>query len=158
MVSSITSGADFNPATETANGYNFASFDFDMTDDESVWFIQTMPDNWDGGDIALKLYWTADIGAGAATVDWQFGAMFRANTNSIDGGALPALVGLVTGVAPGSLGTGIDTTNFITPEGDLSIDSLGFFLIRRDADILNAGQLAEDAKLIGVEVLYTPIA
>ena len=127
---------------------------FDGITEEGVQFKVAMPDAWDRGTIKAKFFWDGATGATASDgVTWGIAAQARSNDDAIDN----------------AFAASVDTDDALTAVGDLHVtaasaaitvsntpaigDIIWFEVTRVVGDTNDT--MAEDAKLLGVQIQYT---
>jgi hypothetical protein len=128
------------------------TLDFDATASESAQFLKKLP-MWDGNPIAAVAYFTHGATSVNFNVLFSISALALADGEDIAG---------VFGMERDMTGTGGDTLFqyltaecvALTPLGTKTADSLLYFIVKR-INTGVTGNLAIDAKLIGVRIFYT---
>lgn len=150
MIPRTTSGCGVN-SSETSSFVNYDTLDFDAVSGEfaNVWRI--MPTNYDGGAIYGKIHCLTDNGTG--NVVWKLAARSYGDGDQISGSVGTAQSVTLSIPTSGSVRVS-SATPAITIAGTPSASKLTMFEIYRDAPA--AGDtLAVDARLLGLEVLYS---
>jgi hypothetical protein len=75
MLASATNGAEFASRELATNDVMISAFKFDAASSESAQFTWTPPNNWNGGTLRFKLYWTNAAGLTTETVDFDLAAV-----------------------------------------------------------------------------------
>ena len=148
MVAATTNGAASATVEQTTNKNMTKTLDFDQTTSEIAQFSIAFPKSWNEGTVTFTPHWTAASGAG--TVTWALSGVAISNDDPLD---------VAFGTAQSSTDTLIlaydnhvgPTSAAITIAGTpAEADLVNFKIIRDVADTLSA-----DAKLIGIQVLFT---
>ena len=127
--------------------------DFDgSTDEEAVWTF-TMPSNYSGGGVNVKIHWRA-TSATSGNVRWQ--TAFERGTTDIDADSFAAFNS--AGGTPNGT-SGIETVTTVAHANGGEMDSCVAgdecrFKLRRDADgTSGTDDVATDVEVIGVEIV-----
>jgi hypothetical protein len=149
IIPKSTNGAGVNSSETATQKKNYDSLDFDAgSTSEGGDITLALPDNYTGGTITARFYWTADSGSG--TVIWQIQAR-----SLEDGIALDAAGGTSQTVTDTLLTAGAmhisPATSAVTIAGTPAARTPITFSISRNSA---ADTLAVDARLIGVELDY----
>jgi hypothetical protein len=141
------------PATATvelaANKQNFDCLDFDASVIEYAQCKVSLPEQWGGGLVKAKLYWTAASGSGS--VVWAVQAVACSDDDAMDTSWGTAVT--VTDALLATNDCHVATTGAITIGGSPAIADLIYFQVYRDA-INGSDTLAVDARLLGVKLQY----
>ena len=127
------------------------SLAFDKDSDEHAQFTIAMPKMWNEGTITAQFYWT-NAAATSGTVAWGLQGVSLSNDDAIDTAFGTAVVTSDT-----QTGTAKDVhispkSGAITIAGSPAANDLTCFQVYRD---VSADNLAEDALLLGIKLLYT---
>lgn len=154
MTPAITNGCAPLATTElTATTPELYSLDFDASSDEFALFGFAFPKSWNEGTISYRVWWTSTA-ADTDGVAWGFQGVALA-----DGDAINTAYGTIVRVTDDALGTASDI--YITAEsaavtiaGSPAAGEYCYFRIHRDVSDGN-DDMAEDGKLIGIDIFYT---
>lgn len=146
-----TLGCGVDSVETTTNDQNFDQLLFDAGADEFADAIVIVPNNWDNSTITARFYWTASTSSG--DVVWGIQARAFANDDALDTAAGTAQTVTDTLTATNDMCV-TSATSAVTIGGTPAANTPVQFTVYRDA---NAGgdTLAADARLLGVEILYT---
>lgn len=154
MAPATTAGCAALAQLETSsNVINYAVLDFDATSDEHAHFNVAFPKSWNEGTITFQVWWSS-----AATdtdgVAWGLQGVAISDNEAIDASWGTAVV--VTDDAQSAAGELYVTSesSAVTIAGTPAAGDLCFFRIFRDVSDAN-DDMTEDARLIGVKILYT---
>lgn len=143
----------FAPAftEQVPGGYPYASWDFDASSIEAVYFQISMPSSWNEGTITFVPVWTAASGSGNVVFDLH---AYAIGDNEVLNPSLGALVTSTDTLQnTGRLHRG-PVSSALTIDGTPAANDMVLFRLRRNApdagDTLNA-----DAKLLGIEIFLT---
>jgi hypothetical protein len=154
MAPAITSGCAALAQLETAtNDINYAVLDFDATADEHAHFNIAFPKSWNEGTITYQVWWSSTA-VDTDGVAWGLQAVAVSDNESSDASWGTAIV--VTDDAQSAAGEVYVTSESaaVTIGGTPVANDLVFFRIFRDVSDAN-DDMTEDARLIGVKILYT---
>lgn len=125
------------------------SLDFDKDSDEFAQWMFVMPEGYTGGNVYVKVYWTAASGSG--TVIWVVNMRTFDNDDAMDAafsGYVSPNDALIT-----ANDVHITSSTTLTPDGTPAGGELAIVQISRDAD--NASDtLSVDAKLLGIKIEF----
>ena len=146
-----TLGCGVDSVETTTNDQNFDQLLFDAGADEFADAIVIVPNNWDNGTITARFYWKASTSSG--DVVWGIQARAFANDDALDTAAGTAQTVTDTLTATNDMCV-TSATSAVTIGGTPAANTPVQFTVYRDA---NAGgdTLAADARLLGVEIIYT---
>lgn len=148
-----TSGCAALAKTELGtNDVDIQTLDFDKDSDEYAQFNLIMPGSWNAGTITFIPHWTAASGSG--TVVWALQGRSYANSDALDQAMGTAQTSSDTLITANDLHIG-PASSAITLAGTPAADEYVHFKIYRD---VSADDLGVDAKLIGVEIVYTSVS
>jgi hypothetical protein len=129
---------------------------FDSATEEGVQFKLAFPDSWDLGTIKAKFFWDAATGASASDgVTWGISARAVSNDDAIDA----------------AFAASVDTDDVVIAVGDVHVSAasgavtvsgtpvLGDLILFEVTRVVGDAQddMAEDAKLLGVQLQYTEL-
>lgn len=131
-------------AFTTGTNFTWMSLNFDQTTVETVFFFGVVPQNYAGGTITIRIFWTA---ATTGNVVWFANYLGRVDDEVLDT----------------ALSTGSQVTDGVTAANDIMVASFTVStpaLVAGDWFVLNVGRLANDgsdtlaadAKLLAVEI------
>jgi len=149
LIPKTTSGCGVNSSETTTNDQNYDSADFDAGADELADFMLILPNNWNYGTVTFRPYWTADSGSG--TVCWALKGVAYADDDALDTAGGTAQTSTDTLLAAGDMHVGPDSSA-ITIGGTAAANKPVQFTVYRD---VSEDTLAVDARLLGIEILYT---
>lgn len=146
-----TSGCGVDSVETTTNDQNFDQLLFDAGSDEFADALVILPSNYNNSTITARFYWTASSSSG--DVVWGIQGRAFANDDALDTAAGTAQTVTDTLTATNDMCI-TSATSAVTLGGTPAANTPIQFTIYRDA---NAGgdTLAADARLLGVEILYT---
>lgn len=150
---SPTTTAGCSDATRVEAGTNDIDYwvlDFDSTTEEHAFWVVAMPDNWDGGTLIAKFYWTNAAGLTTETVAWGIAARAYADSDAIDQATGTEVVTSDTWLAQGDVHISGDSTA-ITVAGTPAGGQLVQFIVARKTATDN---MTGDARLIAVKIEY----
>ena len=154
MTPSASSGAE----TETLSFTNVRrdTVVFENDADRSCEFPLVMPEDWDGGKIRVKIYWTATDSTNAETdeqVKWVVGALSSPDAGSLSTAPTAFTEVLATLSQVNSLNRTAASTAF-TPEGTIGAGNLLHFVVKRIVSSAPETPMDASAMLLGVVVQY----
>lgn len=149
LIPKTTSGCGVNSSETTTNDQNYDSADFDAGADELADFMLILPNNWNYGTVTFRPYWTADSGSG--TVCWALKGVAYADDDALDTAGGTAQTSTDTLLAAGDMHVG-PASSAITIGGTAAANKPVQFTVYRD---VSEDTLAVDARLLGIEILYT---
>ncbi len=135
-----------------AHKIDLQTFDFDKDTVEYLEFLGVMPDNWDGGRLTGRFYWTHAAASGAFGVCWGLQGRAYADDDALDQAWGTAQYVTDTGGTAHDLYISPETAT-ITLAGSTGGGRLVIFRVLRKADDA-ADTLAADARLLCVKVEY----
>jgi hypothetical protein len=146
-----TLGCGVDSVETATNDQNFDQLLFDAGTDEFADALVIVPNNWNNGTVTARFYWTASSSSG--DVVWGIQARAFANDDALDTAAGTAQTVTDTLTATNDMCV-TSATSAMTIGGTPAANTPVQFTVYRDA---NAGgdTLAADARLLGVEILYT---
>ena len=146
-----TLGCGVDSVETATNDQNFDQLLFDAGADEFADALIIVPNNWNNGTITARFYWTASTSSG--DVVWGIQARAFANDDALDTAAGTAQTVTDTLTATNDMCV-TSATSAVTIGGTPAANTPVQFTVYRDA---NAGgdTLAADARLLGVEIIYT---
>lgn len=153
MLAATTSGPATAQIEAATNRQNYRVFDFDGASAEYAHFQIALPKSWDGGTITYRVHWST-----AATdmdgVAWVLQAVSLSDTQTIDAawGSIITVVDNAAGAAGLYLLSAESAA--LTVGGTMNDNSLQFFRLSRNPTN-GSDTMAEDARLIGIEIFYT---
>lgn len=152
MVPTTTDGCAPLTQVELASGLpELEVLDFDPSSDEFAQFSLAIPNGWDKGTIFWRAYWTT-ASASLDNVEWRLQGVAIANDDLI-----PQAYGTATTVIDTALGANdlhVASLSAATTIAGVPLnDELVYFKISRNTG--TASNLAADARLIGIKILYT---
>ena len=154
MVPRVTNGASAYSEEYTSNDVMVDYYLFDSVTEEGVQFKLAMPDAWDHGTIKAKFFWDAATGASANDgVTWGIAARAASNDDAIDSAFSSSVDTDDAVIAVGDLHVSAASAA-ITVSGTPAIGDLIFVEVTRVVGDAN-DDMAEDAKLLGVQIQYT---
>jgi hypothetical protein len=149
-----TNGCAAITDVETTSGRpDMQVLDFDATADEHAQFQVSFPKAWNEGTVTFQAYWTTTA-TDTDGVSWALQGVAVSDNDTIDVAYGTAIV-----VDDDALGAAEDLmvsveSGAVTIAGTPAVGDLCFFRIFRDISDAN-DDMAEDARLIGVKVLFT---
>ena len=139
---------------ETTSGKpDMQVLDFDASSEEHAQFQISFPKAWNEGTVTFQAYWTTTA-TDTDGVSWALQGVAVSDNDTID-----ATYGTAIVVDDDALGAAEDLmvtaeSGAVTIAGTPAVGDLCFFRIFRDVSDSN-DDMAEDARLIGVKVLFT---
>ena len=136
----------------TADRPDMQVLDFDGGSEEHAQFQVAFPKSWNAGTVTYRVFWTSTATDTDAVI-WTLEGVSVANAATID-------VAYGTGVAVTDNNISaaedclVSATSSAVTIASAADDALTFFRIWRDADA-GGDTMAEDARLIGVQIFYT---
>jgi hypothetical protein len=152
--STTTPCSDPTKVEAATNDVDYWVLDFDASSDEyAFWGPIPMPENYDGGTITAKFYWTTTA-TDTDGVAWAIQLLSLDDNDAIDTAWGAAVV--TTDDAQGAAGEMLITaaSGAITPGGTASAPEMLCVRVYRDVSDAN-DDMAEDARLIAVKLEYT---
>lgn len=146
-----TTGCGIDSRETTTNRQNFDELLFDAGTDEFAQALVMMPNNYNAGTITARFYWTASTGSGA--VVWGIQGRAYADDDALDSATGTAQTVTDTLLAVDDMHI-TSATSAVTLAGTPAANRPAQFQIYRDADA-GGDTLANDARLLGVEIIYT---
>jgi hypothetical protein len=149
MIPKSTGGCGVNSSESTTNKQNIDSLDFDTAVDEAADFMLLMPNNYNGGTVTGRFYWTADSGTGTV----EFGLKGRAfgDDDALDQAAGTEQAANDTLLAAFDMHVSPLTAAITIAGTPAAGKPIQFTITRKTAN----DNLPVDARLLGVEILYT---
>jgi hypothetical protein len=147
-----TGGCGAAEQRETAShGVNAWTLPFDGASDEAAWWSLALPDDYAGGSLSARVFWTATGGASGDTVAFELEALCLGEGDALDSAPGTACVLTDAWVA--------DEEVHVTAAGSLTIadaaaGELCLARLRRDA---SGGAMAADADVLMVTLEYAPV-
>lgn len=148
-----TTGCGVDSRETSTNRQNFDELLFDAGTDEFAQALVMMPNNYNAGTITARFYWTASTGSGS--VVWGIQGRAYADDDALDSATGTAQTVTDTLLAVDDMHI-TSATSAVTLAGTPAANRPVQFQIYRDADA-GGDTLANDARLLGVEILYTSL-
>jgi len=150
---SSTGCAAITDVATTSGRPDMQVLDFDASSDEHAQFQVSMPKSWNEGTITYQAYWTTTA-SDTDGVAWGLQGVAVSDNDTID-----VAYGTPIVVTDDALGAAEDlmvtaASSAVTLGGSPAVGDLCFFRIYRDVSDAN-DDMAEDARLIGVKMLFT---
>jgi hypothetical protein len=145
-----TAGCGVDSRETTTNDQNFDELLFDTGSDEFADALVVMPSNYNNGTVTARFYWTAASGSGG--VAWGIQGRALANDDALDTAAGTAQLVTDTLIAANDMHV-TSATSAVTLGGTPAANTPIQFTIYRDVSDA-ADDLAVDARLLGVEILF----
>jgi hypothetical protein len=143
--------ADITDVETTAGRPDMQVLDFDTSADEHAQFQILFPKSWNEGTITFRVAWTTTA-TDTGTVAWGLQGVAVGDGDTID-------VAYGTAVVVSDAGQSTAEDLYLTAEssavtiaGSPAVDQLCYFRIFRD---VSADAMEEDARLMGVRILWT---
>lgn len=157
----VLSAAGGNPTTTAGcaavakveagtNDVDYWVLDFDTTTEERAFWVVAMPDNWDGGTLTARFYWTNASGSSTQTVDWGIKARAFADDAAIDQAYGTEITTTDTWLAQGDVHISAESSA-ITVAGSPAGGQLVIFNVGRKTATDN---MTGDARLMMVKIEY----
>lgn len=151
MTARTTNGAASGTTESTTNKVMNKTLDFDTTTQEFAQFTVAFPKGWNEGTVTFIPFWTAASGSGG--VVWGLQGVALSNDDAIDTAFGTAQTSSDTLIAALDVHVGPESSA-ITIAGTPAVGDICYFQINRT--VSDGGDtLGVDAKLIGIQLLYT---
>ena len=151
FIPKTTAGCGVDSRETTTNDQNFDELLFDTGSDEFADALVVMPSNYNNGTVTARFYWTASSGSGG--VAWAIQGRAFANDDALDTAAGTAQLVTDTLIAANDMHI-TSATSAVTLGGTPAANTPIQFTIYRDVSDA-ADTLGVDARLLGVEIIYT---
>lgn len=151
MTSRTTNGAASGTTESTTNKVMNKTLDFDTTTQEFAQFTVAFPKGWNEGTVTFIPFWTAASGSGG--VVWGLQGVALSNDDAIDTAFGTAQTSTDTLIAALDVHVGPESSA-ITIAGTPAVGDICYFQINRTVSD-GSDTLGVDAKLIGIQLLYT---
>jgi len=154
MTPTVTNGCAGLASAETTSGRpDMNVLDFDASSDEHAQFQVAFPKSWNEGTVTFQAFWTTTA-TDTDGVAWGLQGVAVSDNDTIDVAYGSAVV-----VTDDALGAAEDLcvtaeSGAITLAGSPAAGDMSFFRIFRDVSDGN-DDMAEDARLIGIKLLFT---
>ena len=154
MTPTVTNGCAGLTSAETTSGRpDMNVLDFDASSDEHAQFQVAFPKSWNEGTVTFQAFWTTTA-TDTDGVAWGLQGVAVSDNDTIDVAYGSAVV-----VTDDALGAAEDLcvtaeSGAITLAGSPAAGDMSFFRIFRDVSDGN-DDMAEDARLIGIKLLFT---
>lgn len=137
----------------STNKQNFDELLFDAGTEEYAQALVMMPNNYNAGTFTARFYWTAASGSGG--VVWGIQARAFGDDDALDAASGTAQTVADTLLAADDMHV-TDATSAVTAAGTPGANKpMQFQVYRKSVDLSDT--LAVDARLLGVEILYTSV-
>lgn len=142
---------------DDSNDRSIHVIDFSGTSDEYAEAVYRMPDNYDGGKVTYRVMWTVtDTGAsdtGDDVVAWTLAGYAAGDDDAISGawGTAITVEDTITAISDVQV---TSESGDVTIAGSPEAGDLVWFRLSRQASTDTDDVVAEDARVLGVEVLY----
>jgi hypothetical protein len=153
MLRAVTNGASVASIEAATNDQNYSVLDFDATTDEFAHFQIAMPKSWNEGTVTFQAWWTSTA-TDTDGVAWALqGVAFG------DGDPIDTAWGSAVEVVDNAQSTAGDVyvsaeSAAVTIAGTPAAGDICFFRVSRNPDNASDNH-AEDARLIGIKILFT---
>jgi len=153
MLAATTNGPASADIEATTNAQNYTVLDFDASTDEYAHFQIAMPKGWNEGTITFQVFWSTTA-TDTDGVAWGLQGVAVSDGDTVDASWGTAVV--VTDDAQSAAGDVLVTaeSSAVTIAGTPAAGDLCFFRLFRDVSDAN-DDMTEDARLVGVKLLYT---
>jgi hypothetical protein len=153
MFAAATSGAASASLDSGSEDVNYQVFDFDASADEYVHFTIPMPNSWNEGTVTFQVLWSSTA-TDTDGVAWGLQGVAVSDNDAINAAYGTPIV--VTDDAQSAAGELYITSvsSAVTIAGTPAAGDMVFFRLFRDVSDAN-DDMTEDARLLGVRVLYT---
>jgi hypothetical protein len=153
MFAAATSGAASASLDSGSEDVNYQVFDFDASADEYVHFTIPMPKGWDEGTVTYQVLWSSTA-TDTDGVAWGLQGVAVSDNDAINAAYGTPIV--VTDDAQSAAGELYVTavSSAVTIGGSPAAGDMVFFRLFRDVSDAN-DDMTEDARLLGVRILYT---
>lgn len=151
MTARTTNGAASGTTESTTNKVMNKTLDFDTTTQEFAQFTVAFPKGWNEGTVTFIPFWTAASGSGG--VVWGLQGVALSNDDAIDTAFGTAQTSSDTLIAALDVHVGPESSA-ITIAGTPAVGDICYFQINRTVSD-GSDTLGVDAKLIGIQLLYT---
>ena len=152
-----TNGCGVDSRETSTNRTNWDELLFDAGADEFAQAVVVMPSNYNNGTITARFYWTASGATdGSDNVVWGIQGRAFADDDALDQAMGTAQTVQDTVIATNDMHVSA-ATSAVTIAGTPAAQKPILFQIYRDADATGAGgdDYSHDARLLGVEIIYT---
>ena len=151
---SSPAAAATNAWATATDGQTLDAWDFDSDADESVQWTLVLPDAWNASTVKAKVHWKP-VNATSGTVDWNIAG--GSVNDGEEGGDTLGTVVQWTDTATTSTNTWhiSGASGAITVGGTPSAGHAVWFKLSRDANDVTNDTMANDARLLGVQIQYT---
>ena len=147
-----TAGCADNAKVEmTTNDVDFFVLDFDTTTAESAFWSLPMPDNWDGGTMTAKFYWTAASGSGG--VVWGIKGRSFADDEALDQAYGTEVETADTLIAANDMHVSAESTAITLGGTPAGAEGIQFKITRKTAHASDT--LGVDARFLYAKLQYT---
>ncbi len=153
LIKTLSNGAEL--VEEPIGNLSVNSFSFSQATTNFVQFVIPMPKSWDGLEMEARFYWFADS-ADTDSVVWQIQAIAVEDGAVLSAVTFPA-ADAVTDANNGLTVLNISPSKTFTPTGSPENPEMVFFQVFR-IPIVGEDDLAADAKLQAIKILYTTIS
>ncbi len=137
----------------TAGRPDLQVLDFDASADEHAQFQIAMPKSWDEGTITFRVFWTSTA-TDTDGVAWALQGVACADDDTIDVAYGTAVVVTDDNISAAEDMLITDVSAALTIAGSPAAAEMCFFRVFRDVSDAN-DDMTEDARLIGVQILFT---
>jgi len=144
--------ADITDVETTSGRPDLQVFDFDASSDEHAQFQIGFPKSWNEGTVTFRVFWTSTA-TDTDGVAWGLQGVSVANDGTIDVAYGTAVVVTDDNISAAEDCLVTATSGSVTI-ASAAADTMTFFRIFRDISDGN-DDMAEDARLIGVQIFYT---
>jgi len=153
MLPATTSGPSSAQIEESTNDQNYVVLNFDASADEYAHFQIAFPKGWDDGTISFQAFWSTSA-TDTDGVAWGLQAVAVSDGDAADASWGTAVV--VTDDAQSAANDVLVTSHSsaVTIAGSPAEGDLVFFRVFRDVSDAN-DDMTEDARLIGIKIIYT---
>ncbi len=139
-------------AAQSTNQPDLFARHFDANIIQHAECSMTLPQNWDGGDLRVQLFWTHGVTSTSGKVVWSIKALSRSDGNTLANNYGSTISQSDGSSAEDRLYISPETAPII-PSGGAQAGDLVFFRISRNATH-SSDTLDSDAKLFGIRLLY----
>ena len=144
--------ADITDVETTSGRPDLQVLDFDTSSDEHAQFQIAFPKSWDEGTITYRVFWTSTA-TDTDGVAWGLQGVSVANDGTIDVAYGTGVVVTDDNISAAEDCLVTSTSSAVTI-ASAAADTMTFFRIYRDVSDAN-DDMAEDARLIGVQIFFT---